>query len=42
MNLHLRPLGTQWLVEIYDHFKDNPTVLLNGFKVAGITKCLNA
>ena len=39
---NMKPLGAQWLVELYDHFKANPTVLLNGFRAAGITNCLNA
>ena len=28
---NINPLGAQWLVELYDHFKANPEVLLNGF-----------
>ena len=39
---NMKPLGAQWLVKLYDHFKANPTVLLNGFRAAGITNCLNA
>ena len=39
---NMKPLGAHWLVELYDHFKANPTVLLNGFRAAGITNCLNA
>lgn len=38
---NMKPLEAQWLVELYDHIKANPTVLLNGFKAAGITNCLN-
>ena len=38
---NMKSLGEQWLVELYD-FKCNPTFLVNGFKTAGITNCLNA
>ena len=38
----IKPLGAQWLLELYDHFKANPSVIVNGFKAAGITDCLSA
>ena len=38
----IKPLEAQWLLELYDHFKANPSVIVNGFKAAGITDCLSA
>ena len=38
----IKPLGAQWLLELYDHFKANPSVIVNGFKATGITDCLSA
>ena len=32
----MKPLGAKWLVSLYDYFKTNDSIVLNGFKAAGI------
>ena len=32
----MKPLGAKWLVSLYDYFKSNDSIILNGFKAAGI------
>ena len=39
VDLHLnnvKPLGAKWLMEMYDHFKSNPQIILNGFRKSGL------
>ena len=38
----MKPLGAQWMVELFDHFKAKSSVICNGFKAAGITDCLKS
>ena len=43
VDLHLnmmKPLGAQWMVELFNHFKVKSSIICNGFKVAGIADCL--
>ena len=28
----VKPLGAQWLIRLYDHFKENPDIIHNGFQ----------
>lgn len=45
VDLHLsmmKPLGAQWMVELFDHFKAKSSVICNGFKAAGIADCLKS
>ena len=32
----IKPLGAQWLIDLYDYFKSNTDIIQNGFKGAGI------
>ena len=39
VDLHLnvvKSLGAKWLMEMYDHFKSNPQIILNGFQKSGL------
>jgi len=36
----MKPLGAQWLFDLYYHFKANTSIIHNGFKAAGIVDCL--
>ena len=39
VDLHLnvvKPLGAKWLMEMHDHFKSNPQIILNGFRKSGL------
>ena len=38
----MKPLGGQWIVEIYDHFKAKSSVICKGFKAVGITDYLKS
>ena len=45
VDLHLsimKPLGAQWLVKLYDHFKAKSSVIYNGFRASGIVDCLKS
>ena len=37
----LKELGAKWLVEIAEHFADNPQIIVNGFIRSGITGALS-
>ena len=37
----MKPLGAKWMMKLYDYFKANPDIIVNGFKGAGIVQCLN-
>lgn len=37
----VKPLSARWLVSMYDYFKANPQIIVNGFKEAGIINALN-
>ena len=39
--LMLKELGTKWLVEMAEHFEDNPQIIVNGFIRAGIVGALD-
>lgn len=32
----VKPLGAQWLIEMYDYTKSRPFIISNGFRSAGI------
>ena len=36
----MKPLGDRWTVEIYDYFRSNPSIIINGYKEAGILSVL--
>ena len=36
----VKPFGAKWMVELYDHFKAKPVIIVNGFKGAGIVDYL--
>ena len=36
----IKPLGAKWMVAAHDHIKNNPDLVKNGFKEAGISDCL--
>ena len=40
VDLHLivKPLGAKWLMEMYNHFKSNPQIILNGLRKSGLLK----
>ncbi len=37
----VKPLGAKWMIELFDHFKQHPEIIRNGFSAAGIKECLN-
>ena len=32
----MKPLGATWLINTYNYIKANPSIIVNGFKTAGI------
>ena len=32
----MKPIGAQWLLEMYEYFKSHPNLIINGFRAAGI------
>ena len=32
----LKPLGAEWIASLYKYILDNPSIVKNGFKAAGI------
>jgi len=39
VDIHLnivKPLGAKWLMEMYDHFKGTPQIIINGFRKSGL------
>ena len=34
----VKPLGATWLMSTFDYIKVNPSIIINGFKGAGIGK----
>ena len=32
----MKPLGARWLIQLYDHMKGHPEIIVNGFKASGI------
>ena len=32
----LKPLGAQWLISMYDYLNEHNSIIVNGFKAAGI------
>lgn len=34
----VKPLGANWMIRLYDHFKGRPDVIKNGFRAAGISE----
>ena len=37
---NMKPLGAQWMVELFNYFKAKSSIIGNGFKAAGIADCL--
>ena len=37
----VKPLSAKWIVSMFSYFKDNPSIVQNGFKEAGIINCLS-
>ena len=38
----VKPLGARWMIELYNHFKLNPQIIINGFKDVGILDILKS
>ena len=36
----VKPIGAQWVIELYDYLKGHPHIISNGFKHVGITDAL--
>lgn len=36
----MKPLLSQWTVDMYKYFKAHPTIIINGFRSAGVTDIL--
>ena len=36
----MKPLGAQWFVDAFTHVQNNPEIIRNGFKAAGIQDTL--
>ena len=36
----MKPLSAQWLLSMFDNFKEHPEIVLHGFHASGITDCL--
>ena len=32
----VKPLGAKWMIKMYDYFKSNPKIIINGFRKAGL------
>ena len=37
----MKPLGTQWIMELHTHMLAKPEIVINGFRAACITDMLN-
>ena len=37
----VKPIGAQWVIELYDYLKGHPNIISNGFKHVGITDALD-
>ena len=38
----MKPLGARSMIQLYDHFKNSPEVIVNGFKATGIFDCVKS
>ena len=38
----VKPLGGRWMIDLYNHFKLNPQIIINGFKEVGIMDILKS
>ena len=36
----MKPLTAQWIIEIHDYFVKHPSIIINGFREAGIQEIL--
>ena len=36
----LKPIHGRWLLELYDHLRNNKKIIINGFESAGITEAV--
>jgi hypothetical protein len=32
----MKPLGARWLISLYDYLKEHNSIIVNGFKAAGL------
>ena len=37
----MKPLITKWMVQLFNYFSSNPSLITNGFKAAGINEAVN-
>ena len=37
----MKPIVSQWMIDMYNYFKSNPSIIVNGFKEAGIHEKLH-
>ena len=38
----MKPHGAKWLVELYEYLRNNPDVIINGFRETGILDCIDS
>jgi hypothetical protein len=38
----VKPLGAQWMIQLYDYLKSKPDIVQNGFRAAGILDCITS
>ena len=38
----MKPVGAQWIKELYKYISDHPDIIRNGFKAAGITDVVSS
>ena len=36
----MKPLASQWIIDMYDYFQSKPAIIINGFREAGIVDIL--
>ena len=37
----VKPLGAQWMIDLYNYFQSKPEIIQNGFRAVGIVDCLS-
>lgn len=38
----VKPLGAQWMIQLYDYMKSKPHIVQNGFRAVGILDCITS
>ena len=38
----VKPLGAQWMIQLYDYLKSKPEIVQNGFRAVGIEDCISS